>query len=83
MTLGATRFCSSVWSGRVFGEDLLLDVHGSLQLLICFRSIMVGGVSNGFSLGKVGGVCGVRLFLVGFVVDDGHLFWDCPFPLFR
>ena len=67
----------------------LLDVHGSLQLLssshvrerdkALLRSIMVGGVSNGFFLVKFV----TRLCHVGFCGapdGDGHLFWDCTFP---
>ena len=43
------------------------------------RSILVGGVWNGFLLEKVHGqdvpcrFCGSR-------DSDGHLFWDCTFP---
>ena len=57
---------------EVFRSGSLLDVFGSLQLLNCahvrerdmalLRSVMVGGVWNGFLLG------GVSLFLVVFVV---------------
>ena len=67
----------------------MLDVHGSLQLLNSshvrdrdkgfLRSIMVGGMWNGYLLGKVReqlvpcGFCGAP-------DNDGHLFWECPFP---
>ena len=43
------------------------------------RSILVGGVWNGFLPGKIQGqdvpcrFCGGR-------DSDGHLFWDCTFP---
>ena len=57
-----------------FRRGPLLDVHGPLQLLnsshvrerdkALLRSVMVGGVSNGFLLGRVGG----SLFHVDFVV---------------
>ena len=67
----------------------LLDVHGSLQFLnsshvmerdkALHRSVMVGGVWNGFLLGMVRGqpvpcrFCGAR-------DSDGHLFGECTFP---
>ena len=66
-----------------------LDIDGTLQLLnsdhvrerdkALLRSILVGGVWNGFLLGKIQGqdvpcrFCGGR-------DPDGHLFWDCTFP---
>ena len=66
-----------------------LDIDGTLQLLnsdhvwerdkALLRSILVGGVWNGFLLGKIQGqdvpcrFCGCR-------DSDGHLFWDCTFP---
>ena len=65
----------------------LLDIHGSLQLLNSshvrdrdkglLRSVMVGGVWNGFLLGRIRHqvlpcrFCGA---------PDGHLFWECTFP---
>ena len=67
----------------------LLDVHGSLQLLnsshvrerdkALLRSIMVGGVWNGLLLGRVRGRA-VPCRFCGAPDNDGHLFWDCPFP---
>ena len=67
----------------------MLDVHGSLQLLNSshvrdrgkglLRSIMVGGVWNGFSLGRVKGQP-VPCRFCGAPDGDGHLFWECPFP---
>ena len=40
---------------------------------------MVGGVWNGFLHGKVGkSTAGCRF--CGAPDNDGHLFWDCPFP---
>ena len=67
----------------------LLDVHGSLQLLDSshvrdrveglLRTIMVGGVWNGFLLGRVRGQA-VPCRFCGAPDNDGHLFWDCPFP---
>ena len=67
----------------------LLDIHGSLQLLnfshvrerdkALLRTIMVGGVWNGFLLGRVRGQA-VPCRFCGAPDSDGHLFWDCPFP---
>ena len=66
------------------------DIKGSLQLLnsthlrdrdkMLLRAIMCGGVWNGFLLGKAKKedvpcrFCGKR-------DGDGHLFWECSFPL--
>ena len=67
----------------------LLDVHGSLQLLnsshvrerdkALLRIIMVGGVWNGFLLGRVRGQV-VPCQFCGAPDGDGHLFWECTFP---
>ena len=67
----------------------LLDVHGTLQLLNSshvrdrdkglLRSIMVGGVWNGFLLGKVREQP-VPCRFCGAPDNDGHLFWECTFP---
>ena len=67
----------------------MLDVHGSLQLLnsshvrerdkALLRSIMVGGVWNGFLLRKVRGQ-DVPCQFCGAPDGDGHLFWECTFP---
>ena len=67
----------------------LLDVHGSLQLLVSshvrerdralLRAIMVGGVWNGFLLGHVRGQP-VPCRFCGAPDHDGHLFWECTFP---
>ena len=67
----------------------LLDIHGSLQLLdsshvrkrdkALLRTIMVGGVWNGFLLGRVRGQT-VPCRFCGAPDNDGHLFWDCTFP---
>ena len=66
----------------------LLDVHGSLQLLnsshvaergeALLRSIMVGGVWNGFLLSQVRGQP-VPCRFCGALDGDGHLFWECTF----
>ena len=66
----------------------LFDIHGSMQLLnsshvqerdkALLRTIMVGGVWNGFLLGRVRGQA-VPCRFCGAPDNDGHLFWDCPF----
>ena len=68
---------------------LLLDIHGSLQLLCSshvrerdralLRAVMVGGVWNGFLLGHVRGQP-VPCRFCGAPDHDGHLFWECTFP---
>ena len=67
----------------------LLDIHGSLQLLNSshvrerdkglLRSVMVGGVWNGFLLGRVRNQV-VPCRFCGAPDHDGHLFWECTFP---
>ena len=67
----------------------LLDIHGSLQLLYSshvrerdkalLRAIMVGGVWNGFLLGRIRGQP-VSCRFCGAPDHDGHLFWECTFP---
>ena len=67
----------------------LLDIHGSLQLLNSshvrerdkglLRSVMVGGVWNGFLLGRVRNQT-VPCRFCGAPDHDGHLFWECTFP---
>ena len=67
----------------------MLDVHGSLQLLnsthvrerdkALLRSVMVGGVWNGFLLGRVRGPP-VPCRFCGSPDGDGHLFGECTFP---
>ena len=67
----------------------MIDVHGSLQLLnsshvrerdkALLRSIMVGGVWNGFLLPKVRGQV-VPCQFCGAPDGDGHLFWECTPP---
>ena len=66
-----------------------LDVSGTLQLLdsdhvrerdkALLRGVLVGGVWNGFLLGKVKN-CHVRCRFCGGDDHDGHLFWECTFP---
>ena len=81
------------WRNKVaadrFRSGPLLDVFGSLQLLNSSHvrerekaqlgSIMVGGVCNGLLLGRVRGQA-VPCRFCGAPDNDGHLFWDCPFP---
>ena len=67
----------------------LLDIHGSLQLLNSshvrerdkglLRSVMVGGVWNGFLLGRIRNQA-VPCRFCGVPDHDGHLFWECTFP---
>ena len=67
----------------------LLDIHGSLQLLNSshvrerdkglLRSVVVGGVWNGFLLGRVRNQV-VPCRFCGAPDHDGHLFWECTFP---
>ena len=67
----------------------LLDIHGSLQLLNSshvrerdkglLRSVMVGGVWNGFLLGRVRNQV-LPCRFCGAPDNDGHLFWECTFP---
>ena len=66
-----------------------LDVSGTLQLLnsdhvrerdkALLRGVLVGGVWNGFLLGKVKH-CHVPCRFCGGDDHDGHLFWECTFP---
>ena len=66
-----------------------MDIHGSLQLLnsshvrerdkALLRAIMVGGVWNGFLLGRIRGQP-VPCRFCGAPDHDGHLFWECTFP---
>ena len=72
-----------------FRGGTLLDIHGSLQLLnsshvrerdkALLRAIMVGGVWNGFLLGRIRGQP-VPCRFCGAPDHDGHLFWECAFP---
>ena len=65
------------------------DILGSHQLLdsshvrerdkALLRSVMVGGVWNGFLHGKVRGEV-VPCRFCGGADGDGHLFWECPYP---
>ena len=86
LMLGVTRFLLTFVVERVFVGPLLV-VHGSLQLLtshvrerdkVLLRNVMVGGVWNGFLLGRVRGQA-VPCRFCGAPDGDGHLFWECPF----
>ena len=76
-------------AGRVFVVGPCWILHGSLQLLNSshvrerdkglLRSILVGGVWNGFLLGRVRGQA-VPCRFCGAPGGDGHLFWECTFP---
>ena len=67
----------------------LLDITGTLQFLnsvhvrerdkALLRSVVVGGVWNGFLLGRVRGQP-VPCRLCGSPDGDGHLFGECTFP---
>ena len=75
------------WKG--FRGGPLLDVDVSLQLLnssharerdkALLRNIMVGGVWNGFLLGRVRNQV-VPCRFCGAPDGDCHLFWECTFP---
>ena len=89
--LGAWRLKVSVdlCSRKGFRGGPFWDVSGTLQLLnsdhvrerdkALLRGVLVGGVWNGFLLGKVKG-CHVPCRFRGGDDNDGHLFWDCTFP---
>ena len=67
----------------------LLDIRCSLQLHNSshvrdrdkglLRSVLVGGVWNGFLLSRVKGQP-VPCRFCGSLDGDGHLFWECTFP---
>ena len=72
-----------------FRGDPFLDISGTLQLLTSGHvrerdtallwGVHAGGGWHGFLLGKVKGQC-VPCRFFGGIDNDGHLFWDCPFP---
>ena len=61
----------------VLCSSLTLTTFGRDKALL--RSILVGGVWNGFLLQKVKGQQ-VPCRFCGGLDSDGHLFWECPFP---
>ena len=89
LKLGVIRSLRDLCCRKGFRGGPLLDVHGSLQLLTSSHvrerdkallgSIMVGGVWNGFLLGRVRSQF-VPCRFCGAPDGDGHLFWECTFP---
>ena len=83
------KVASDLCKRKGFRGGPLLDVRGSLQLLVSchvrerdgalLRANMVGGVWNGFLLGHVRGQS-VPCRFCGAPDHDGHLFWECTFP---
>ena len=72
------------------GSGVALCWHASQQLLVSshvwerdkgfLRGVLVGGVWNRYFLGQVHGET-VPCRFCGGLDGDGHLFWDCPYPL--
>ena len=89
LMLGVTRLLLIFVGGKVFEVALSLTfmvLCSSLILLMfekeirpCFVPLWLGGVWNGFLLGRVRGQA-VPCRFCGAPDNDGHLFWDCPFP---
>ena len=83
------KVAADLCSRKGFRGGPLLDIRGSHQLLnsshvrerdkMLLRNVMVGGVWNGFLLGKVSGEV-VPCRFCGGTDGDGHLFWECPYP---
>ena len=79
----------SLCARKAFRGGPFLDVSGTLQLLnsdhvrerdkALLRGVLVGGVWNGFLLGKVKN-CHVPCRFCGGDDHDGHLLWECTFP---
>ena len=74
LVLGATRSLLIFVVGRVFGVGLCW-----MSMRALLRGIMVGGVWNGFLLGRVRSQPSPCRFC-GAPDGDGHLFWECTFP---
>ena len=49
------------------------------EMRLCLVASWLGGVWNGFLLGRVRGQVVLCRFC-GAPDSDGHLFWECPFP---
>ena len=89
LMLGVIRLQLIFVGELVFGVVLFWMFMALLQLLnsshvgerdeALLRSIMVGGVWNGFLLGRILSQPTPCRFC-GAPDGDGHLFWDCPFP---
>ena len=83
------KAAADLCSREGFRGGPLLDIRGSLQLLNSshvrdrdkglLRSVLVGGVWNGFLLSRVKGQP-VPCRFCGAPDHDGHLFWECPYP---
>ena len=83
------KVTSDLCKRKGFRGGPLLDIHGTLQLLnsshvrerdkALLRTILVGGVWNGFLLVYVRGQL-VPCRFCGAPDHDGHLFWECSFP---
>ena len=84
-----SKVAAGLCGRKGFRGGQMLDIHGSLQLLnsshvrerdkALLRSIMVGGVWNGFLLGRVRSQV-LPCRFCGAPDNDGHLFWECTFP---
>ena len=61
-------------------HQLLASSHVGERDKALLRGVMVGGVWNGFLLGKMRGEA-VPCRFCGGADGDGHLFWDCPYSL--
>ena len=89
LTLWRNKVAVDLCARKGFRGGPLLDIRGSHQLLnsshvrerdkMLLRSVMVGGVWNGFLLSKVRGEV-VSCRFCGGADGDGHLFWECPYP---
>ena len=88
---GVTRLLLISVGGRVFVVDpcwifmalcssLINSSHVRERNKALLRSILVGGVWNGFLLGRVRGQV-VPCRFCGAPDGDGHLFWECTFFL--
>ena len=83
------RVSMSLCARKGFRGRPFLDVSGTMQLLnsdhvrerdkALLQGVFVGGVWNGFLLGK-GKNCHVPCRFCGGDDHDGHLFWECTFP---
>ena len=83
------KVAADLCARRGFRGGPLLGLPDSHQLLdsshvrerdkMLLRSVMVGGVWTGFLLGKVRGEV-VSCRFCGAPDNDGHLFWECPYP---
>ena len=87
--LGFGLVAADVCGREGFRGGPLLDIHGFLQLLnsshvrerdeALLRSTIVGGVWDGFLLGRIRNQV-LPCRFCGKPDGDGHLFGDCTFP---